>query len=146
MTIKIQNLKGDSKITEAFTKKEWELVHVEHFGVNLDWDYWKIRRLSLKASEAGKVVGALGGELQGGVLHIAELIVDHNLRGKGIGEKLLKEAEKWTKENGGHEVHLETGKDWEAVKFYKRMGYELVAQLPNFFSKVDFVLFRKILD
>ncbi len=141
--VKVIQLKATSPKFNKFRKSEWERVHREHYGVALDWDYWKIRHLYLEALERKEVVGILTGELEGGVLYIPELIVKHDKLGQGIGENLLREAEKWTRDQGGHEVYLTTGIRWKAVDFYKKLGYEIAGQLPRHYSKVDFILLRK---
>lgn len=127
-------------------KKEWELVNPEHYGKELEWNYWTGKPLKLDAKQGKEIIGGLKGLLMAGVLEVFQLIVRHDKLGMGIGKLLLDEAEKWAKKNGGHEVFLTTGTKWKAVSFYKKMGYELAAQLPNHYSKTDFVLFRKFLN
>jgi len=144
--MKIKQLKTKTKDFKDFKKKEWIKIHPKHYGVELDEEYWDTKHLFLKAVEGRKTVGALVGEYMAGVLHISELITAHNLRGKGVGKALLKKAERWVKNQGGHEVYLLTGTKWRARDFYKKLGYKLVAEMPRHYSKTDFVLLRKFLD
>ncbi|MFC1727268.1 GNAT family N-acetyltransferase [Patescibacteria group bacterium] len=144
--MKIKQLKIKTKNFKDFKKTEWIKIHPKHYGVELEEDYWDTKHLILEAVEGKKTVGALTGELMAGVLYIPELIIADNLRGKGIGTSLLKEAEKWVRKQGGHEVYLVTGKKWQARDFYKKLGYQVSAEMPKHYSKVDFVLLRKLLE
>lgn len=144
--MKVIPLKRISRPYKNFKNREWKLIHPELYGEKLNWDYWNPKALILKAVELNRVVGALSGELVAGVLYINEVIVEHNLRQKGIGEALMKEAEEWAKKNKAHEVYLVVGKKWKAVLFYKKLGYETSTLLPKHYSKIDFLLMRKFLD
>ena len=145
MAIRLVHLKRANKLFTQFTDKEWELIHPEHYGYPMDWAYWQPKRIRLEAKEGKEIVGAINGHLLAGVMEIFELIIHHQHQGQGIGKMLLKEAENWGIQNGAHEVFLVTGSKWKAVDFYKKMGYQLVVELPNHYSKTDYVLFRKFL-
>lgn len=144
--MKVKQLKTKTKKFKDFKKKEWKLVHPEHYGVELDEEYWDTKHLFLEAIEGKKIVGVITSEYMAGVLYIPELIISHNHRGKGIGKVLLEKAERWVKNQGGHEVYLLTGKKWRAKDFYKKLGYKIAAEMPKHYSKTDFVLLRKFLD
>ncbi|MFD2444155.1 GNAT family N-acetyltransferase [Bacillus sp. CGMCC 1.16607] len=54
-------------------------------------------------------------------------VVDSAYRGKGVGRKLLQEAESWAVEQGAIEIGLNSGNREErkiAHQFYFNMGYE----------------------
>ncbi|AEF96210.1 GNAT family N-acetyltransferase [Methanotorris igneus] len=80
----------------------------------------------------GKVVGmcsiqTLISTAEGGKVGILEdLVVDENFRGKGIGSKLLSEAERYCKEKGGLlRLSLLADKDnKKALEFYKSRGWK----------------------
>ena len=143
--MKIKQIKQNSKSLSGFMLREWKLIHPEHYGEELDFEYWHTRHLYLEAVEANKLIGGLMGEFYGGVLFIQELIVANGNRGKGVGKTLLKQAEKWAKNYRGHEAYLYTGKNWKEKNFYLKCGYRIAADMPSFYSKVDFVLMRKLL-
>jgi len=54
---------------------------------------------------------------------IWKMSVDEKCQGKGVGGKLMKEAEKWTKANGGIKLRAVTTNPI-ASKFYQKHGYE----------------------
>ncbi|HEX8317467.1 GNAT family N-acetyltransferase [Longimicrobium sp.] len=86
---------------------------------------------TLVAEVDGEVVGMIG--LQRGwayehdrpVVRILALVVSEVMRGRGVGARLVDEAEEWADERGAYAVHLTTSlhRD-EAHRFYERMGFE----------------------
>lgn len=141
--MQIKKLAKPSEKLDDFMLSEWKLVHQRHYGEELDVDYWHAQHVRFEAKEENEIVGGLIGEFFGGVLYIGELVSSHERRGHGIGKGLLKRAEEWAKENKGHEVYLMTGKNWSEKDFYLKQGYEVVVDLPNHYSKTDFVFMRK---
>lgn len=57
---------------------------------------------------------------------IAALVVDENYRGQGVGTRLVKEAEEWTRGQGLSIIRVRTNVKREAThKFYQKEGYAL---------------------
>ena len=86
------------------------------------------------------IAGILGGTYWGW-LHIDILWVDEKFRMKKIGSQLLIAAENEAKKRGCHSVHVDT-MSWQAPKFYKKHGYELISELdniPNGYKKFHFI-------
>lgn len=80
----------------------------------------------------GKIVGMVGlrqlysYEGDNPVVQISALVTKAEYRGLGIGKKLIKQAETWTKENGANVIVLTSGnrpEREEAHNFYKHLGY-----------------------
>ena len=63
-------------------------------------------------------------------MYVDILWVHENHRYKGIGTKLLLEAEKEAVQRGCHHVHLNT-MSWQAPEFYQKHGYEVIGILPD---------------
>ena len=78
----------------------------------------------------GNVIGGILGGTYWGWLYIDILWVHEDHRKKGIGSKLLLEAEKEAVCRGCHYVHLDT-MSWQAPEFYKKHGYEVIGVLPD---------------
>jgi len=142
----IKKLKVKSKQLDKFKLNAWKQIHPEHYGVSRNNEYWTNKELILEASDEGKIIGVLIGDLMGGVFSISELIVDKRYRRQNIGKKLLNEAEVWAKNNKAHKIYTETGVNWKARKFYESMGFETGAVLSNHYSKIDFIALTKFLE
>jgi GNAT superfamily N-acetyltransferase len=66
---------------------------------------------------------------------IAALVVDENVRGKGVGKELLKNAESWASENRIQLIRVRSNiKRTDAHRFYIREGYE-TSKTANMFTK-----------
>ena len=86
--------------------------------------------LKLAAKEDGRIIGGLLGGTYWNYLYIEILIVDDQYRGRGIGSKLLNEAESIARARGCRNACLDTH-DFQGVDFYKRHGYGIVGELPD---------------
>ena len=80
--------------------------------------------------ENGNIIGGIIGGTYWGWMYVDILWVHENHRHKGIGSKLLIEAEKEAIRRGCHHVHLDT-MSWQAPEFYKKQGYEVIGILPD---------------
>ena len=64
---------------------------------------------------------------------VASLVVDEGCRGRGIGEELMKVAERWAIEQGYRMVTLRSNvKRLRAHTFYERLGYETIKTSKSF--------------
>ena len=80
-------------------------------------------------SDGNLIAGLIGGTYWGW-MYIDILWVHEDHRKKGVGTRLLIEAEKEAIRRGCHHVHLDT-MSWQAPAFYKKHGYEVIGILPN---------------
>ena len=78
----------------------------------------------------GNIIGGILGGTYWGWMYVDILWVHENHRHKGIGSKLLHEAEKEAISRGCHHVHLDT-MSWQAPVFYKKFGYDVIGILPD---------------
>ncbi|WP_218660133.1 GNAT family N-acetyltransferase [Acinetobacter pittii] len=93
----------------------------------------------LIAEERGKIYGFLSLyfipqiALQGDFAKICYLCVDENIRSKGVGHLLVKEAEQQTRRRGCDRMELHSGMQRPlAHQFYLREGY---VEAPKYFRK-----------
>ena len=78
----------------------------------------------------GNILGGILGGTYWGWMYVDILWVHENHRNKGIGSRLLREAEQEAVRRGCHHVHLDT-MSWQAPEFYKKHGYEVIGILPD---------------
>ena len=82
-------------------------------------------------NEAGKKFAGLTGETFGNWLCIHYLFVDEQLRGSGIGSKLLSAAENEAIQRGCKYAFVDTF-SFQAPEFYKKHGYKEVFTLNEY--------------
>ena len=75
--------------------------------------------------EVGRLVAGLDGFTWGGYAHVETVWVVENLRGRGLGRKLLEAAEAEAETRGCVTVVL-ASHEFQAPDFYARLGYELM--------------------
>lgn len=77
-----------------------------------------------------------------GCLYVDQLWLQENLRGKGYGTQLMLAAEKLGKEIGCTFSTVNTI-DWEALGFYKKLGYKVDFERHGFLKDSIFYFLRK---
>jgi GNAT superfamily N-acetyltransferase len=140
MTFTIKRHAKEIPEIEQFAEKEWVYPDTEHYGGTVDW---KPKDCIITAEIGSTVVGILTGKQVLGVLELFQLLVHHEHIRKGIGKKLMQEAEQFAYDNGAHRIYLMTGKGWEAEQFYQEMGYTQRAEVPYHFVKKTFIMYEK---
>ncbi|HTO54594.1 MAG TPA: GNAT family N-acetyltransferase [Myxococcota bacterium] len=82
------------------------------------------------AEVAGEVVGMAGVciarfyEKNGHYARLVALVVSETSSGKGVGAALVREVEKWAREQGASEIFLNSGVQREGThSFYEKLGY-----------------------
>ncbi|HAT8893443.1 TPA: GNAT family N-acetyltransferase [Legionella pneumophila] len=92
-----------------------------------------------------KIVGGCsGGTLYGG-LHIDNLWVSEQIRHQGWGTKLMHAALKYGQEKSCAFATVNT-MDWEAIEFYKKLGFKLEFERHGFQKNSVFYFLRKELQ
>ena len=114
------------------SKSEIEQIREELFRFNSDkvGDDGHTPLNIVEYDADGNVIGGILGGTYWGWMYVDILWVHENHRGKGIGSKLLAEAEREAKNRGCHHVHLDT-MSWQAPDFYKKHGYSVIGILPD---------------
>ena len=114
------------------TEKEIEYIRASLYDFNKrivgDVDHTPLN--IVEYDDNGNIIGGILGGTYWGWMYIDILWVQEDCRHKGIGSKLLTEAEKEAARRGCHHVHLDT-MSWQAPDFYKKHGYEVVGVLPD---------------
>lgn len=132
-------------ITKAKQKEnlesEWRKVDMAHYGFPVT--QWIEKKFRLKAEEDGSIVGIVDGKVEAGTIYITTLMVAESARGKDIGATLINAAEQFGKKYKTHRTWLITGKHWAENAFYRKLGFTLVGQLPDFYLHADFVVYTR---
>ena len=123
--IKLINKKIEED-AERFQKEEWKKFNKER-------NYkWKPKRFRLVALKEDKLVGYAKFKINGGASYLSEIIISKKARKSGIGKLLLNKFEEISKKQKCHIIYLKTSeKHKEAVNFYKRNNYKIVAKLKD---------------
>jgi GNAT superfamily N-acetyltransferase len=80
--------------------------------------------------EAGALRAGLHGWTWGRTGFVRTLWVREDLRGRGLGARLLQEAEREASRRGCREMQLDTN-SYQAPGFYRRQGYQQIGELPG---------------
>jgi ribosomal protein S18 acetylase RimI-like enzyme len=93
---------------------------------------------------AGQIEAGLHGWTWGRTGFVQTLWVREDRRRRGLGSRLLRAAEQEAERRGCVEVQLDTH-DYQAPHFYRRLGYEIVGELPGWPGRSRRTFFRKAL-
>ena len=140
--MKIKIYQKSTVALDEFNEREWVNADLEHYGKGTKWQEGKNKIVAL---DGNKIVGYLNMEFKAGVVLIKNIIVAKEKRGSGIGKRLMQKVEQIAKKDSLHKIYLETGKNWQSVKFYKSLGYQITGELKNHHHHHDFVIFTKFI-
>ena len=94
---------------------------------------------------ARQLVAGLHGWTWGRTGFVRTLWVREDLRGRGLGARLLAAAEREASRRGCREMQLDTH-SYQAPGFYRRQGYQQIGELPGWpGEEATRVFFRKAL-
>lgn len=79
---------------------------------------------------SSELVGGIRATCYWNTLHIELLWLSVDVRGSGVGRKLIDQAEAFALENKCENALVETT-SWQAKPFYEKNGYRLIATLNN---------------
>lgn len=85
---------------------------------------------SFAKDENDITVGGILGEINWGWLYVQGLWVSEDVRSEGLGARLLKQLEDYSRSKGITNFRLETT-TFQALDFYKKQGYELFGELQD---------------
>lgn len=81
--------------------------------------------------ETQRIVAGAAGHTWGETCELRQVWVLDRLRGRGIGRRLLAEAEAEAIRRGCHQLVLTTH-SFQAPRFYEKLGFTLVSELPEY--------------
>jgi GNAT superfamily N-acetyltransferase len=95
--------------------------------------------------ENGKIIGGCGGDNMYGCFYVGQFWVTEEIRNKGYGTQLMIAAEKLARECGCNFMAVNT-MDWEALDFYKKLGFFVEFERHGFDKNSIFYFLRKNLN
>jgi len=132
-----------AKISKAsynkFVDKEIKAFFFDEFGKEKGLDSYrtikfKERRVHLCAKEGGRIIGALVLRIEHRCASIGAFVVVKDMRGRGIGTKLIKECIRIAKLERCRKLWLWTLPGTDAHGFYKKLGFAEEARLKMHFG------------
>lgn len=81
--------------------------------------------------EAGRVVGGLLGHVRWRWVYVAKLWLPDELRGRGVGTRVMREVESYARRNDCLGIYLDTF-EYQALPFYEKLGYEQFGVLEGY--------------
>lgn len=120
-----------SPATEEEVRSGFVGRQLREFNYRFTGTYPEVQYIRLNARTGDEVVGGIRAQVAMYWLHVEVLWVHEDLRGSGVGSRLLAQAEQAGRELGAHSASLETF-EWQAPKFYARHGYRELVRIENY--------------
>ena len=81
--------------------------------------------------DTGRVIGGLLGHVRWKWAYVSKLWLPDELRGRGVGTRLMREVETYARRLGCVGVYLDTF-EYQALPFYEKLGYEQFGVLEGY--------------
>jgi ribosomal protein S18 acetylase RimI-like enzyme len=144
LTIRPSEKRDESQIIECQSQlqdAEFAVDKNRKTGIEIAKKYIKYIRKEVGNKKGGIYIAEINNEIAGLItmyideneieekegmhLYISDLVVRKKHRGQGIGQSLMKYAERFAKENNIKEIHLTVlAKNTSALKLYLKKGYK----------------------
>ena len=118
-------------------------------------DYWREKGLernhkdvNLKIVDNGKIIGVVSSIIEGGVLHVDNIIITERYRGKKIGHKIMEYLDNVAIKNKCHKIRLETSKEFmqNAYHLYKKYSFKEETIIKNDWFNKEWIILSKFID
>jgi len=97
-------------------------------------------------NNASEVLGGIKGDVFGTLCRVFTVWIHEKYRRKGLGRDLFKQLDVFAKENKCTMIQLDTA-EFQARGFYEKLGYQVIATLPdNFMGYTSYILRKNLLD
>ena len=112
----------------------------------LEFTSWMEGVTYFAARRDGRMLGAVGCELNDGACRVVHLVVDPDARHQGIGSALASAATDWAKHNNSHQIWVDALSRFSgAAAMFKKLGFAEAGVLHRHRWNEDVRLFEKLL-
>ena len=137
--IVIESHKGSSLAESEMLRDKIRILLDGHRNFERDEDFTIVAR----DSEDNLFLGGLIGRVHWGWLYVSHLWVSPESRKQLLGLQLIKYAENFAREKKLLGVHLDAFSDFEALEFYKKLGYVEFGRLPSLKPSTHCIFLKK---
>jgi ribosomal protein S18 acetylase RimI-like enzyme len=116
----------------------------EHAIETIGVDALSKKPIAFACYQNEKMVGVIVLRYFWGQMHIRNLVIEKEWRGKGIGRKLMFHALKYAKENNCQFAFVET-MNFQAPEFYQKLGFEIDFIRHGYSENTSFYYLKKTL-
>src|SRR5687768_16576913 len=99
--------------------------------------------IAVFARREGRVIAGADGRTQWGWLYVAHLWVDDEVRGAGLGTRVLAAIEDAARARGCRSVFLDT-LAFQAAPFYEKLGYQEFGRLDGYAGGAKHFLWKEL--
>ena len=104
---------------------------------------WESKNISLYIKDlSGEIIAGLHGNYVNEYMRISNAWVKKQHRKQGLGTKLFKELENFARSKKCKYIQLDTY-EFQALNFYIKLGYQLIATIPKWIKNYDNYNLRK---
>ena len=128
-----RDLGGEHRL---FMDREWKAVDRALFGTQVQWSSHPV---VVEARAGSVLVGVASGEVVAGMVRLHDLLVAEHSRGKGLGAALVEAFCAQAAGLGAERCFLRCPATDQHRRFYGRLGFKLVAQIPRYYHGLDFL-------
>ncbi|MCW8399688.1 GNAT family N-acetyltransferase [Legionella sp. PATHC038] len=95
-------------------------------------------------TEGLEVLGGIKGDIFGKLCRVFTVWIHEQYRRQGLGRELFEQLDVFAKENHCQMIQLDTA-EFQAKGFYQKLGYQVIATLPdNFMGYTSYILRKNL--
>lgn len=137
------NIITDFKDNEVISKIIYE--NLKKFNESIIGNYEAKPFIIYAKSESSGVFGGIKGDVFGTLCRVFTVWIHENYRSKGLGRELFAKLDIFARENNCNMIQLDTA-EFQAKGFYEKLGYQVIATLPdNFMGYTSYILRKHLI-